>query len=50
MTKREVLTNLICAYIRTNNELPSLTINGNLSRRWLDLIDAICKATPEDDK
>lgn len=50
MTKREVLTNLVCAYIRTNNGLPSLTINGGLSRTWLDLVEAICKATPEDDK
>lgn len=50
MTKREVLTNLVGAYICANNELPKLNINGNLSRRWLDLVDAICNATPEDEK
>ena len=46
MTKREVLTNLVCAYIRTNNGLPSLDSNGNLNKMWLDLADAICNVAP----
>ena len=49
MTRREVLTNLICAYIRTNNGLLGLNSNGNLNKVWLDLTDAICNVAPEDD-
>ena len=47
MTRREVLTNIICAYIKTNNGLPRLDSKGNLNDSWIHLTDAICKATPE---
>ena len=47
MTRREVLTHVICAYIKTNNGLPRLDSKGNLNDSWIHLTDAICKATPE---
>lgn len=47
MTRREVLTNIICAYIQTNHGLPKLDSKGNLNDSWIHLTDAICKATPD---
>ena len=47
MTRREVLTNIICAYIQTNHGLPKLDSRGNLNDSWIHLTDAICKATPD---
>ena len=47
MTRREVLTHVICAYIKTNNGLPRLDSKGNLNDSWIHLTDAICKAAPE---
>lgn len=47
MTRREVLTNIICAYIQTNHGLPKLDSEGNLNDSWIHLTDAICKATPD---
>lgn len=50
MTRREVLTSIICAYIQTNHGLPKLDSKGNLNDSWIHLADAICNATPEQPK
>lgn len=48
MTRREVLTNLICAYIQTNHGLPKMDEDGNLNSSWVHLTDAICRIQSEE--
>ena len=49
MTKREVLTNIIGAYIAAGN-MPAVTSDNKLkSPFWVNLVEAICNAYPERD-
>lgn len=49
MTKREVLTEVICARIAAGKALPSIENGRFTSRCWTELVEAICSTYPERD-
>lgn len=49
MTRREVLTNIVCAYIQSGS-FPKLDPEGNFNPAWYATVEAICKKYPEEDE
>lgn len=49
MTKREVLTNLVCSYIQGCGKFPKLNSEGNFEETWFKTTEAICRKYPEQD-
>lgn len=50
MTRREVLTNIVCSYIQGCGSFPKLDSEGNFNPAWYATVEAICKKYPEEDK
>lgn len=50
MTRREVLSNIVCAYIQGCGSFPKLDSEGNFNPAWYATVEAICKKYPEEDK
>lgn len=49
MTRREVLTNIVCAYVQCGS-FPKLDPEGNFNPAWYATVEAICKKYPEKDE
>lgn len=47
MTKQEILTRLVCAYIQGCGKFLKLDPNGDLNEAWYATVDAIYTAYPE---
>lgn len=50
MTRREVLSNIVCAYIQGCGSFPKLDSEGNFNPAWYATVEAICKKYPEEDE
>lgn len=49
MTRHEVLTNIVCAYIQGCGSFPKLDSKGQFNPAWYATVEAICDKYPEED-